>query len=83
MDPWETPALTGYSYEHFPSRNISSHLLLRKEKIRRRSAVDWEDIKPYWKSEKRSHLSLHDQQNLLFTSFSKTLQTTERGLTGW
>ena len=77
MDPWET--LTGYSCEDFPSRNISSHLLLRKEEIRRRSAVDREDLKPYWKSEKRSHLSLHDQQNLLFTSFSRLYKPQKEG----
>ena len=27
----------------------------------RRSAVDWEDLKPYWKPEK-THISLGDQQ---------------------
>ena len=42
----------------------------------RRSAVAQEDLKPYWKSEK-SYISLGDQQSL-FTSFKKTLLTTER-----
>ena len=34
MEPSETPALTGYSCEDFPSRTTQIHLLLRKEKIR-------------------------------------------------
>ena len=31
MDPWETPALTAYSYEDFPSRTTWRRLLLRKK----------------------------------------------------
>ena len=38
----------------------------------RQSFVDWEDLKPYEKSEKRSHFSTWST-NLLFTSLSKTL----------
>ena len=38
-----------------------------------RSAVDPEDLKPYWKSEKRPHLSRWSTI-LLFTSFFKTLK---------
>ena len=34
MEPWGTPALTGYSCEDFPSRTTWSRLLLRKEEIR-------------------------------------------------
>ena len=34
MEPWGTPALTGYSCEDFPSRATQSRLLLRKEEIR-------------------------------------------------
>ena len=34
MEPWGTPALTGYSCEDFPSRTTQSCLLLRKEEIR-------------------------------------------------
>ena len=34
MEPWGTPALTGYSCQGFPSRSTRSHLLLRKEEIR-------------------------------------------------
>ena len=34
MKSWETPALTGYSSEDFPSRSICSYLLLGKEEIR-------------------------------------------------
>ena len=45
----------------------------------RRSAVDREDLKPYWKSEK-SLISLGWSTILLFTSFSKTLLNTERRL---
>ena len=45
----------------------------------RRSTVDWEDLNPHWKLEKRSHLSRWSTI-LLFTSFSKTLLTTERRL---
>ena len=46
----------------------------------RRSAVDSEDLKPYWKSEKRPHFSRWSTI-LFFRSFSKTLLTKERGLT--
>ena len=49
--------------------------------IVRGSALDWEDLKPYWKTEKRSHTSRWSKI-LLFTSFLKTLLTTERRLTG-
>ena len=35
----------------------------------RRSAVDWQDLKPYWKSDKRPHFSRWSTI-LLFTSFS-------------
>ena len=38
--------------------------------------------KPYWKSEKRSHLSSWSAM-LLFTSFSKTLLTAERRRIWW
>ena len=34
IDPGETPALTRYSCEDFPSRTTQSRLLLRKEEIR-------------------------------------------------
>ena len=34
MDPTETPAMTGYFWEDFPSRTTWSHLLLRKEEIK-------------------------------------------------
>ena len=34
MDPWGTPAFTGYSCEDFPSRTNRRRLLLRKEEIR-------------------------------------------------
>ena len=34
MEPLGTPALTGYSYEDFPSTTTPSGLLLRKDEIR-------------------------------------------------
>ena len=34
MEPWETPALTRYSWEDFPSRTTWSCQLLRKEEVR-------------------------------------------------
>ena len=34
MDPWGTPALTGYSCEDFLSKTTWSWLLMRKEEIR-------------------------------------------------
>ena len=34
MEPWGTPALTGYSCQNFPSRTTRSCLLLRKEEVR-------------------------------------------------
>ena len=34
MEPWGTPALTGYSCQAFPSRTTGSHPLMRKEEIR-------------------------------------------------
>ena len=42
-----------------------------------RRSVDREGLKPYWKSEKRPHFSRWSTI-LLFTTFSKTLLTTER-----
>ena len=47
----------------------------------RRSAIDREDLNPYWKLEKRQHFSSWGTI-LLFSSFWKTLLTTERRLTG-
>ena len=34
MEPWGTPAWTGYSWADFPLRTTGSCLLLRKEEIR-------------------------------------------------
>ena len=47
----------------------------------RRSAVDWDNLNPYRKSEKRQHFSRWST-SLLATSFSNTLLTTERRITG-
>ena len=60
-------------------RHIKSLGILSDTTVRR-SAVNREDLKPYWKSEKRPHFSRWSTI-LLFTSFSKTLLTTERRLT--
>ena len=43
----------------------------------RKSVIDREDLKPYWKSEKRPHFPRWSTI-LLFRSFSKSLLTTER-----
>ena len=42
MEPWRTPALTGYSCEGLPSRKSWCHQLLRKEEIR---LYTWPEIK--------------------------------------
>ena len=47
----------------------------------RKSAVDKKDLKQYRKTDKRPHFSRWSTV-LLFTSFSKTLLTPERRLTG-
>ena len=56
-------------------------LAILSDTTARKSAVDREDLKPYWKSEKRPHFSRWSTI-LLFRSFSKTLLTTERRLAG-
>ena len=48
----------------------------------RRSPVDREDLKLDWKSGKEPHFSTWSTIPL-FTSFSNTLLTTKRRLTGW
>ena len=67
--------------------------ILSDTNLRRFTAVDREDLKPYiyiyWKyiytgNQKKGHIFLGDQQfYYIFTIFSKLLQTTERRLTGW
>ena len=57
-------------------------LAILSDAIVRRSAVDRDDLKPYWKLNKRPYFSRWSR-SLLFTSFSKTLLTTERRLTEW
>ena len=67
--------------------NLSSHrpvkdlLVSLSDATFRRSAVDREELKAYWKSYKRPHISRWSII-LLSISFSKTLLTTERRLTG-
>ena len=41
MEPWVTPALTGYLCEGLPSRTSESHLLLRKDE---RRPNNWPEI---------------------------------------
>ena len=57
--------------------DLSKALTVLSDTTVRRSAVDQEDLKPYWQSEKRPHFSRWSKI-LSFTSFSKTLITTER-----
>ena len=42
----------------------------------RRSAVKWENLKPYRKSEKKGHISRSDQQVYYLQYFHKMLLTT-------
>ena len=72
------------SLEYIKCYSLSTPDLLKvlsilSEATVRRSAVDWEDLKLYWKS-KRPHFSCLSV-SLLFTSFSNSLLTTERWLT--
>ena len=64
------------------AKDLLNALVILSDKTVRRTAVDHEDLKPYQKLEKRPHFSRWSTI-LLFTSFSKTLLTTERRLTGW
>ena len=45
MEPWDTPALTGYSCEDFASKITWSHLLLRKKEIRPNKYLTWNSIR--------------------------------------
>ena len=45
-------------------------LVILSDATARRSAVDWEDLKPYWKSEK-GHISLGDQQSYYLQVFQR------------
>ena len=63
--------------------DLSKALAILSDTTVRKSSVDSEDLKPYWKSEKKGQISLGDQQFLSFTSFSKTSLTTEKRLTRW
>ena len=48
----------------------------------RRSVVDRDNLKPYWKSEKGPPVSRRSASLLFFISISKTLLTTQRRLAG-
>ena len=61
--------------------NLLKALTILSDTTARRSAVDWEELKLYWKSEKRQDFS-RGSTNLLFTSIWKTLLTAKRRLTG-
>ena len=93
MDPWATPAfLWGLSIQNHLKPSITEKrghktkyltwkaLAILSDKTVRRSAVDQEDLKRYWKSEKRPHFS-RSSTILLFTKILNTLLTTERRLT--
>ena len=67
-------------------------LAVRSGATVRRSVVDREDLKRYWKSDERSHFKVEVIidviveliiLSLLFTSFSKTFLAAEGKLTGW
>ena len=60
--------------------NILKALAILSDTTVGKSTIDFEDLKPHWKSEKRPHFSRWSK-SLLFTSFSKTLLNTERRLT--
>ena len=70
-----------YTVRVAPDLLILSDLAILSDTTVRRSVVDQEGLKPYWKSEKWPHFPKWSTI-LLFTSFSKTLLTTERRLTG-
>ena len=53
-------------------QNLLKDVAILSDTTVRKSVVAWEDLKPYWKSEKRSHFSRWSSI-LLFTGFSKTL----------
>ena len=63
------------------ARDLLKALAILSDTIVGRYAVDQEDLKPYWNSEKRPHFSRWSTI-LLFTSFSKILLTTKRRIAG-
>ena len=63
------------------SPDLSKALAILSDATVRRSEVDWEDLKLYWKLEKKQHFSMW-WTSLLCTSFSKNLLPIERRLTG-
>ena len=54
--PWDISSATAR-----PAPNLLKALTILSDTTVRRSAIDWEELKSYWKSEK-SHVSLADQQ---------------------
>ena len=62
--------------------DLLKDLAILSDTTARRTVLDQEDLKPYWKSEKRPHFS-RCSTILLYTSFLKTLLTTKRRLIGW
>ena len=71
MEPWGTSARV--------APNLLKALAILSDTTIR--IVDWEDLVPYWKSEKGPQFSRWSA-NLLLTSFSITLLITEKRLTG-
>ena len=87
LDLWRRPAfqilskaldMSGAKAQLAPE--LLKALAILSDRTMRRSTVDQEDLKPYWKSEKRSHFFTWSAV-LLFPSFWKTLLTSKRRLT--
>ena len=57
-------------YSLISPRTIKKALVILSDTTVRRSAVDREDLKPYWKSEK-GHISLGDQQSYYLQVFQR------------
>ena len=73
------------------STNLLKALAILLNATDRKSAVDWEHLKPSKnhqnhqkkKKSKKEHISVGDQQAYYLDVFLRTLLTTEKRLTGW
>ena len=63
------------------ARDLLKSLAILLDTTIRRSAVDWEDLKLYWKLQKKG-LFLQEINKPIIYNFFKNLTTTERRLTG-
>ena len=75
-------AWEGRNFRHPDIASTPEALAILSDTTVRRSAAERENLKPYWKSQKKPHFSRWSK-SLLYTSFSKILVTTERRLTRW